>query len=493
MTARYIITGMAIVLFATTMVSCNKFTDLTPISEATNENAYTTAKEAEAALTGAYDALQQEYYVWDNVIFSDVLSDNYYAGGDNPEIFAVDKLQIVPTNARLFTNWGQIYGGIARANTVLEKVPAIADPQLDENGRRNEILGEAYFLRAFHYFNLVKLFGGVPLILVPVEASKTEEYIIPKSTEVQVYDQIIADLEQAESLLPDSFSEESGINKSRATKGAANALLAKVHAQRPDRDYNRVLSYCDAVINSPANYRLLENFSELFDGAHYNNAESIMEVQYVGAPEGNFGPQMLLPPSLSGDTWRKFVTPSHDLVNAFDSEADVIRKNSSILFEKVSWLDEFWGNQSGSEVPFAYKWKNASGWASSNRQYIIRLGDIILLKAEALNELGRIAEARESLNQIRQRAKISPSQAANQTDLRAAILKERRLELCQEAQRWDDLKRVGTTVAVMNELNEVDLRTNQRVDYNMTADKLVLPIPQQELDRNAQLTQNPGY
>lgn len=490
---RHIIRGMVVCLVATTIISCNKFTDLTPISEATNENAYTTAKEAEAALTGAYDALQQEYYVWDNIIFSDVISDNYYAGGDNPEIFAVDKLQIVPTNGRLFTNWGQLYGGIARANTVLEKVPGISDPQLDESGRRDQILGEAYFLRAFHYFNLVKLFGGVPLILVPVEASKTEEYIISKSTESQVYDQIIADLEQAVALLPDTFSDESSINKARATKGAANALLAKVHAQRPDRDYNRVLSYCDAVINSPANYQLLANFSELFDGAHYNNAESILEVQYIGAPEGNFGPQMLLPPSLSGDTWRKFVTPSHDLVNAFDSEADVVRKNSSILFEKVNWLDEFWGNRADSEVPFAYKWKNASGWASSNRQYLLRLGDIILLKAEALNELGRTAEAREILNQIRQRAKISPSEANSQSALRAAILKERRLELCQEAQRWDDLKRAGLAVDVMNGLNEIDLRTNQPVDYNMTTEKLLLPMPQQELDRNGQLTQNPGY
>jgi len=475
------------------VVSCNKFTDLAPISEATNENAYTTLKEAEAALTGAYDALQQEYYVWDNVIFSDIISDNYYAGGDNPEIFAVDKLQIVPTNGRLFTNWGQIYGGISRANTVLEKIPGIEDPQLDESGRRGQILGEAYFLRAFHYFNLVKLFGGVPLILVPVEASKSEEYIIPKATEEQTYAQIIADLEAALTALPDTFSDESSVNKARATKGAANALLAKVYAQKADRDYNRVLTYCDAVINSPANYRLLDNFAELFDGAHYNNAESILEVQYVGAPEGNFGPQMLLPPSLSGDTWRKFMTPSHDLVNAFDSESDIVRKNNSILFEKVDWLDEFWGNQSQSDVPFAYKWKSASGWASTNRQYLLRLGDIVLLKAEALNELGRTAEAREILNQIRQRAKIDLSQANTQATLRTAILKERRLELCQEGQRWDDLKRAGVAVAVMNELNEIDLRTNQQVDYNMTESKQLLPIPQQEIDRNSQLVQNPGY
>lgn len=474
------------------MLSCNKFTDIDPISEATSENAYSTRQEAEAGLVGAYDALQQEYYIWDNIIFSDVISDNYYAGGDNPEIFAADKLQVAPTNSRLFNNWTQLYSGILRANTVLDKVPTIQDPNLDDDGRREQILGEAHFLRALHYFNLVKMFGGVPLVLTTAAASP-DEYQVPRSTEEEVYQQIIADLEQALISLPDQFSDESSVNKARATKGAANALLAKVYAQKNDRDYNKVLTYCDAVINSSATYNLLSNFADLFDGSHYNNAESILEVQFVGGAEANFGPQMLLPPSLSGDTWRKFMTPSHDLVDAFDSESDVVRKNSSILFERVSWLDEFWDNKANSLIPFAFKWKSASGWASTNRQYVLRLADIILLKAEALNELGRTAEARDVLNQIRQRAKIALSTASSQETIKAAILKERRLELCQEGQRWEDLKRAGEVVAVMTNLNEVDLRTNQRVDYNMTDHKLLLPIPQQEINRNPQLVQNPGY
>jgi tetratricopeptide (TPR) repeat protein len=474
------------------MLSCNKFTDIDPISEATSENAYSTRQEAEAGLIGAYDALQQEYYIWDNIIFSDIISDNYYAGGDNPEIFAADKLQVAPTNSRLFNNWTQLYSGILRANTVLDKIPTIQDPNLDEGGRREEILGEAHFLRALHYFNLVKMFGGVPLVLT-TGASSPNEYQIARATEQEVYQQIIADLEQAVGSLPDKFSDESSVNKARATKGAANALLAKVYAQKADRDYNKVLEHCDAVINSPAGYSLLSNFADLFDGSHYNNAESILEVQFVGGAEANFGPQMLLPPSLSGDTWRKFMTPSHDLVNAFDSESDEIRKNSSILFESVSWLDEFWNNKANSSIPFAFKWKSASGWASTNRQYVLRLADIVLLKAEALNELGRTAEARDALNQIRQRVKISLSTVADQEALKTAILKERRLELCQEGQRWEDLKRNGEALTAMNNLNEVDLRTSQPVNYNMTEGKLLLPIPQQEINRNPQLVQNPGY
>src|SRR5690606_25120294 len=114
-----------------------------------------------AALIGAYDSFQQEYYIWDNIIFSDVISDNYYAGGDNPEVFSVDDLTISPTNGRLFSNWSQLYDGIAKVNVVLDKVPGINDAQIDVGGRREQILGEASFLRAYHYFQLVTLWGGV--------------------------------------------------------------------------------------------------------------------------------------------------------------------------------------------------------------------------------------------------------------------------------------------------------------------------------------------
>jgi tetratricopeptide (TPR) repeat protein len=473
--------------------ACEKFTDLTPISEATSSTAYSTAEEAEAALTGVYDSYSQEYYIWDNVLFSDVISDNHYAGGDNPEIFAIDKLEISPTNSRLFNNWSQIYGAIAKANTVLQVVPNIADPMLDRDNRRNQILGEASFLRAHHYYNLVELWGGVPLITAPISSTEPTATHVPRATAAEVYDQIISDLTFAAANLPDAYGTDESVNKARATKGAANALLAKAYAQKPEKDYNKVLEYADAVINSPAGYQLLDNYSHLFDGSHYNNAESIMEVQFTGSNEANWGPQLVLPPSISGDSWRKFVTPSKDLVNAFDAEGDEVRKNATILFENAPWSDEFWSLDVGGNVPFAYKWKSANGWASTNRQYILRLGDIILLKAEALNELNRVQEAKDELDKIRERAGLEPSTATTQAALRTAILNERRLELAQEGQRWADLKRAGRAVEVMNALNEIDLRNNQKVNYNVTANDLLLPIPEQEINRNPSLEQNPGY
>ena len=485
--------SILILSLAAILPSCDDYLDLKPVSVTTSDNAYNTADDAEAALVGAYDSFAQEYYIWDNILFNDVISDNHYAGGDNPEIYAIEDLNITPTNSRLWNNWSQIYNAIAKANIVLQKVPVINDPQLDLTGRRNEILGEAAFLRAYHYYQLAKMWGGVPLITAPVTSTDPAETQIPRASIDEVYAQIIGDLEFAIANLPDTYSDDASVNKARASKGAANALLAKVYAQKPSPDYNKVLEHADAVINSPAGYALLEDFNHLWDGNHYNNAESIMEVQFVGGTEANWGPQLLLPPSLSGDTWRKFVVPSQDLVKAFDDEGDVERKDATILFETAPWSDEFWSVEVGGTIPFAYKWKSANGWASTNRQYILRLGDIVLLKAEALNELGLTEQARVEIDRIRDRAGLGPTPATNATEMRTAILDERRLELAQEAQRWDDLRRHGIAVEVMNSLNEVDLRTNTVKQYNMAPEEVWLPIPQSERNRNPQLGQNPGY
>jgi starch-binding outer membrane protein, SusD/RagB family len=477
------------------LTACEDFLDLKPISEDTIDSAYATGNQLEAALTGVYESFQSsDYYVWDNILFQDVRSDNHYAGGDNPDIFAIDKLDISPTNPRVFSAWSSIYNAISKANLVLERAPALQDPTFSDT-QRAQMLGQAAFLRAYHYYNLVKLFGGVPLVLETVKSTAPDAVRLPRASEADVYRQIITDLTFAlDNRLPDSYGSDASVNKARATAGAAHALLATVYAQMPTPDYNKVLEHANAVINSPAGYRLLTNYNHLFDGAHYNNEESILEVQFTGGPEGNWAPQMHLPPSISGDTWRKFVTPSHDLVNAFDAEGDAVRKNATVLMETVNWADEYWGNKTGSEVPFAYKWRQASGWASSNRQYIFRLADIILLKAEALNELGRPREAAEAVKLVRQRVNlpaVPDAVAADQAQMRAVILKERRLELAQEGRRWDDLVRAGKALEVLNNLQDIDLRSGQKVNYNATASDLLLPIPQQEININPNLTPNP--
>lgn len=475
------------------ITSCDDYLDLKPLSEETSANGYENASQIEAALVGAYESFQStEYYVWDNILFSDVRADNAYAGGDNPEIFSIDKLQITPTNSRLFKNWSNLYNAIAKTNLVLDKVDGVTDPTFSET-RRNQIKGEAYFLRAYHYFTLVKLWGGVPLVTNYVNSANPEVVNIPKASVDEVYAFIINDLETAASLLPDTYGSDASVNKARATAGAANALVAKAYAQKPNPNYQKVLDHIVLVESSTANYTLI-NYANLFDSNNYNNAESIIEVQYSGGNEGNYGPQLLLPPSISGDSWRKFVTPSKNLIAAFDEQSDNVRKNASILFENVQWVDEYWGNSIGSSIPFSYKWKIAGGFASSNRQYILRYGDMVLLKAEALNELNQLEPAATQVNRIRTRASLpnlTTSQKSSKEVLRETILKERRLELFQEGHRWDDLARFNKLVTTMNNLVEIDLRNGNPVNYTMTQAKILLPIPQQELDRNPALVQNP--
>ncbi len=484
---------LIVVLISSLAISCDDFLDLKPISQETSANAYETASQIESALVGAYESFQSsEYYVWDYLLFQEVRSDNCYAGGDNPEIFQIDYLDIEPTHTRLFKNWSNIYNAISKANLVLERVDAIDDPLLTEE-RRNQIKGEAYFLRSYHYFTLVKLWGGVPLILKTITSTNPKSIHIPRSSVEEVYAQITSDLELAANLLPDVYLSDASVNKGRATSGAAHALAAKAYAQQPTPDYNKVLDHIEAVENSSANYQLIP-YNQLFDGNNDNNAESIIEVQYLGGSEGNYGPQLLLPPSISGDSWRKFVTPSVDLVNAFDSEGDIVRKNAAILFESVQWVDEFWGNSIGSNVPFSYKWKNANGFASADNTYLIRYGDIVLLKAEALNESNQLQAAIAEVNKIRARAQLPDLTAAQSNTkeiLRNSILKERRLELFLEGHRWDDLARYKVLVSTMNNLVEIDLRNGSAVSYNMTEAKKLLPIPQQELDRNPAMVQNP--
>jgi starch-binding outer membrane protein, SusD/RagB family len=480
-----------------TLTNCEDL-ELNPITSETSATAYDEPIEIEAALISVYNAFgggtgngHIEYYQWDVLNFQDTRADNSYAGGDVPEIFAVDFLNIVPTNSRLSWHWGAFYSAINKANNVLERAPLIKDEKFRAS-RLDQVMGEAYFLRAYHYYHLVTMFSGVPLVTKTTTSIKPADINIPRSTSVQVYAQILSDLEKAIKLLPDTFANNVE-TKTRATSGAANALAAKANLQKPNPDFQASLDHILALEKSKANYRLLNDYDKLFDGSAENNSESILEVQFDGVIHGTFRPSILLPPSRSIQSWRKFVTPSNDLINLYLDEGDVNRLSSTILFENVNWIDEYWGNQQGSSVPFVYKYRNAVGWdQSATNNYLIRYGDILLLKAEALNGLNRLNEAVTEVNKIRARAKLSnltAQQRSSKEALKLSILKERRLELAFEGERWNDLVRNGLAVSTMNALKERDLRTGQLVNYNMTTEKLFLPIPQTEMDLNRSLSQ----
>ncbi len=494
------IVGCSLIVLA--LSSCSEdFLDVAPTSALTTGNAYNSAQDLSNALNGAYRSFYDEYYQWDNVLLGDVRSDNSYnANGDSP-IDAYDKLDITTSNNRMMDNWVQLYRGIARANIILEKIKSVNDPALDKNNLRENIIGQASFLRAFHYFQLVKNYGGVPLELNS-NSSDPAKINLPRSTEKEVYDQIDADLQIALANLPDAYAGGASENKVKATKGAANALLAKIWAQRSDRDYTKVLKYCNDVISSPAGYGLVANYADLFDGAHYFNSESILEISFLGGnwDVSNWGVQLFLGPE---DGWQKYATPTKNLIAAYDAQGDVIRKNASVVFwNNLDWADENW-NPCGDKsvaVPFPYKEKHADGWNSGDHPYLLRLDDIILLKAEAQNELDDLSGSLLTIKKIRDRVNLPVLTATSKADMKTKILNERRLELAFEGERWYDLIRAGVATTVMNSLNEVKYTCGSgspsaaiNINYNCNDDKWLCPIPQLERDTNPNLSQNPGY
>lgn len=473
--------------------SCKKFLDNAPMSEATSGNAYRTASDLDAALVGAYQTFYTEYYIWEYFVVSDVRSDNAYAGGDADEIYQYDDLDISPLNSRILGTWKQLYQGISRANLVIGKAQEITDPNLDINNRRAYLIAEAKFLRALFYFELVRQFKDVPLVTSYAHINPGEANVA-KSSEIDIYNFIIKDLEDA-LILPNAYVTSS-LSKSKVTKGAVYALLAKVWAQRSDRNYTKVLQYASEV--EKLGYKLHGSFDELFDGTHYDNQESILLIQFKeGTNQSNWGPQMLLPSSLSGDDWRKYITPSKNLVKAYDDAGDIIRKQATILFADADWSDEFWKPcPTNGPIPFVYKFRHASGWMSGDHIYILRYDDILLLKAEALNALGRLDEALIALNEIRARVNLKPLAIHEKNALLTAIIAERRLEFAFEGDRWYSLQRAGMLQSTMDNLKEYRLICgggSMLMNYGMNDNRIWLPIPQSELNRNPNLIQNSGY
>lgn len=473
----------------TGLVSCSDFLELEPESQSiavsntdTDSVYFHSANEVEAALAAAYGDFKNEYYQLDYFVNGDAQSDDAYAGGDNPANFQLDDYNIDATNSNVSRDWRYLYSTIGKTNTIINNLEGDIPGLTAE--RKKQIIGEASFIRAFMYFQAVQLWGDVPLQLTEVKSISAAELesiyaiIFPARTaQADVYNQIIADLETALANV-----QTTAAHKGIVTKGAVNAVLAKVYATRAPADWNKVLSYCNDVI--AGGYSLLPNYDDLWNNSAENTAEAIFEINYNGgASDGNWGVKIF-----RGLDWKKFNLPSNDLVKAFDKEGDLIRKNASITFQDVSgkWSDSHWPQ---TQYPFINKYRKFD--EGSNQNYIfLRLADILLLKAEALNENGDLAGAMQLVNQIRKRAKLADATAAGKEEARAAIAKERRLELAFEGHRWYDLKRTGKAIEVMN--NAVG-PNGEKLGYNLTQERLLWPIPQSELDKNTKLSQNPGY
>ena len=371
------------------------------------------------------------------------------------------------------------YQGINRCNQALYYIPQLNNA--DEN-LRARLIGEAKFLRAFMYFTLVKCYGGVPIVdHIPNPSSEADRVMqLTRKTKAEVYAFIEQDLNDAIAALPDRGSYAPS-ERSRASVGAARALLAKVSLYQ--EKWQEVINNCDAVTG----YSLATDYASQYRVSGEFDSESIFEISGIGSSpaKGIQGYSASQGARGAGGWGWGFNTPSESLANAYES-GDT-RREATIIFAGSTLYD-------GRFVPLtvenprynmkAYSSAFTDGWETDVNIKYLRYAEVLLMKAEALNELGQTSNAIPLVNQIRNRAGLGNTTATSQADVRLAIWKERRLELAFEHDRFFDLVRTGQAEAAF----AADGKTF------VVGRHEVFPLPQKFINEADGLSaQNPNY
>lgn len=451
------------------------FVNLTPPNVVAVDKFYQTQSDLQSALTGLYGTLRSRYdFFW---VYSEVPSDNTTNFAESEVATGeFDKLTYRPVTDRVTDAWNGHYQTIANANILIEKAPSVTmDAAL-----KTRYIAEAKFIRALMYFNLVRLFGDVPLITAQVR-SEADAYNYPRVPVAQVYEQIQRDLTDAEAGLPASYPARTDLG--RVTSGAAKALLGKVLLQQ--KKYAEAAAKLREVVTS-GTYRLLPAYADVFKVGNDNNAEIVFAVQYTRSNTGegsNFAIYFAPNPSgttvITGQVPNSYNIGTEDLWNAY--EPGDTRKAVSLAEFRVG-AQVYYYSRKWTENPPAYG-EGDLDWP------VIRYADVLLMLAEAQNEQNQTADALTNLNLVRTRAGLPARTALNQADTRLTIEQERRVELAFEGHRWFDLIRAGKVVSTMQAF---------KTKYSVTTmivgpERALLPIPFREISLNPELTQNPGY
>ncbi|CAN5364299.1 RagB/SusD family nutrient uptake outer membrane protein [soil metagenome] len=435
---------------------------------------------------------------------TNIISDDADKGsfdGDQTALKDIDNFTTTPTNNFVAALWNGYYSGISRANQALA---ALATSSIDA-ATKTQLTAEVRFIRGYYYFNLVRFFGKVPKVVrVPKDAqdANTDPAFQTRAPVDTIYNVITQDLQFAANNLP--IRAQSAVG--HANKGAAQALLAKTYLYR--KNWQQVQALTQEVINS-GQYSLVPDYTTIWRYVGNNNAESIFETQ-----SGTFNNGDIAVGSYS--TWQGprvggkggwtdlgfgFDTPSQDLVNAYETGDK--RKTSTIIIIDTSPKHVGTVLYDGFRIPSADSVQNLfynyKAYYSENKNvepylgnrdkkqknvHLLRYADVLLMNAEANNELGQTAPAVTNLNMIRTRAGLAATKAASQADVRNAIWKERRIELAMEHDRFFDLVRTGRAAQVM-----------QAAGKNFVAGKNeLLPVPSLQIQLSGgKLDQNSGY
>lgn len=501
MKLRNIILGLSASLLVWGATGCSKVLDKIPYTSivSNDSSASISASDAEKLVAGMYQFYKgydiMEWCVLDRITNGDAIADNCYAGGDNTANITLDNFTANSLNANLNRDWSYAYKMIGRVNIMLPQIEKCTDAALTP-ARKNQMLSEARFFRAYCYFDMVRLFGGVPLILKAPDLTSSESLfnstIVARASADSVYKAILSDLWFAKE---NARATSTAATKFLISKGTVNAALTQVYAAMPTPNWDSVAYYADKTI---PDYSLVNNYTFLWDNAHKNNSEAIWELNYFGYAGtdaiGNWIPSNMVGGSINnyaGGGWKKFNIPTNDLVTAFRSEGDSVRLHTSIVFLNITgqYSDPNWPS---ADYPFVIKYNDPG--SGINDFYIMRLPDILLLKAEALVKKSDIGGAMALVNQVRSRVGLGEKTATTAAAAEAAIATERRLELAFEGYRWNDLVRTGKAVEVMTaQKGGIVNGVQNPLNYKVEPYRLILPVPQAQIDLNPALVQSPGY
>lgn len=461
---------ITLLVVVSVMISCDDYLDILPEGEQNSENYFNSQQEYEDALIGVYDLLGTNYL---NHILGEIASDNSLCGGENPtdvlDWQQIDDMTHNPDNEALRNVWKWMYAGISRANYIVE----FQDKTDFE--RKPELLAENLFLRSYYYFELVKFFGDVPLI-VDKRISVEESQSIDRTPASDVYAQLENDLNKAISTLPWGQAQEG-----RATKGAALALLGKIYLYQ--EKYNEAAIALNEVINS-GRYQLLSDYSTIFLNEYENNAESVFEIQYsIGVEGGNYGqleyvegnvaagfmsPEFKVVPGTDGTPadWAPYGSATGRQGNTFSTPVqelyDQYEPDDTRLAPTMFDIEEFVSTR--PTVTFNERWEYTGYYnhkymvyqeanlpdvviTHGNNYRAIRYSDVLLMAAEAnLLASSPVNDPQALLDMVRDRA-------FGDTDHRIPatlenILQERRLELAGEGHRFFDQVRTGQTGSI---------------------------------------------
>jgi hypothetical protein len=467
------------------------------VDDEAGESQYSTREDMKGLRDAMYSSwtkdIQEKGYL-DWLVYAECRADNAYGGNPGTgELMAIEANKQDGENKNVVRDWDWYQGQVSKCNNIICNIDRIkeADPAMTDKEYR-EWKSEAYCWRAWNLFQMSYLWGDIPLVnTIPpaITAENIEEvydaYFPGRTAIADIYAQIISELEYACENAPDTDPA----NKHLFTKAFAHGMLARIYAEATARDWSKVAQHCAAV--EGMGYKLVDDYAQMwaYDEADAvrNTSESIFEITWSKS-NGNWVWMMFHRNAYNPNdsySWIKWITPSRDLIAAYDAEGDTERKNACIVYDEAIWSNYYPGDA------YAFMHKVPTNASSI---ILMRLGEIYLLHAEALAMTGDLAGATEYVNKVRTRAGIKTiSVPSSQEAMIDAILKERRLELAFEGFRFFDLLRHGfeRTKAIHDAMPQQDSYWQPR--FPLTEETVFMPIPQTALDNNPSLVQNPGY